>query len=178
MCLKSVCANSHLELLKRYQKLISKMIRISGLSGEMASFNITKAMQLWDVATKVKKEFGIPRGEQVYYQGYEKMSKAMFLKGPIDVTMMRVRVKCTGCGRKQQKRKYQACGRCRDAHYCCSECQRQHWKYHKADCKASKTQKDEAVQNECEHDYTKSFPSGARDNNEYDLVCKKCGHTA
>ena len=147
------------------------MIRVCGPSGEMARFD-GREMQLWDIATKVKKEFGIPRGEQIYYHRNDQLSKSMPVQGPIEITMVRVRVKCAGCGRNQRKRKYQAC-RCRDAHYCGSGCQCEHWKYHKSDCKALQTQKTEAVQQDCEHDYTKVFPSGPRDNNEYDLVCKK-----
>ena len=148
------------------------MIRICGLSGLMASFDESE-MPLWDIATKVKQKFGIPRGEQQHYHGYTKLSKSILVQGPIEITMVRVRVKCAGCGGKQRKRKYQAC-RCHDAYYCSSACQRQHWKYHKLECKASKARTNE----DCEHDYKKVYPSGPRDNNEYDLVCKKCGRRA
>ena len=137
------------------------MICISGLSDTMTSFDESE-MQVWDIATKVKHEFGIPRGEQSYYHGYKNLSKSMLVQSPIELTMLRIRVKCAGCGKTQRKRKYQVC-RCRDAYYCSSACQYQHWKYHKSDCKASKTQKVE----DCEHEYKKVFPSGLRDNNEY-----------
>ena len=149
------------------------MIRIIGLSGTMASFS--GAMQLWDIATKVKHELGIPRGEQLYYHGYKKLSKSMLIQGPIDLTMVRVRVKCAaGCGKNQRKRKYQACGSCRDVYYCNESCQSEHWKCHKKTCQA--VQKEQRVEHE--HDYKKVFPIGPRDNNQFDLVCNVCGHVA
>ena len=111
------------------------MIRICGLSGLMASFDESE-MPLWDIATKVKQEIGIPRGEQQYYHGYTKLSKAILVQGPIEITMVCVRVKCAGCGRKQRKRKYKSCC-CLDVHYCGSECQQKQWKSHKLECKAS-----------------------------------------
>ena len=127
---------------------------------------------LWDVAKKVKRDFGIPRGEQIYYQGNDQMSKSTQVQGAIDITMVRVQVSCSGCGKKQ--RKYRVCGHCLDAHYCDETCQRGHWKCHKKMCRA--VQEEQSVEHE--HDYKKVFPNGPRDNNEFDLVCNICGHIA
>ncbi len=42
------------------------------------------------------------------------------------------RVECAECGRRKQLQK---CARCRGIHYCSAECQKEHWKVHKPDCK-------------------------------------------
>ena len=66
--ISGVCSNSNF-IAQAQTTLDCLMIRVSGPSGEMAKFN-KSTMKLLDIATKVKKDFGIPRGEQMYYQGY------------------------------------------------------------------------------------------------------------
>jgi len=45
---------------------------------------------------------------------------------------------CINCGKFEEKegRKHNQCSACMNALYCSRECQRSHWKQHKADCKA------------------------------------------
>jgi len=137
------------------------MIHISGISGEITRFDVSD-ITLWEIATMVRHKFGIPRCEQNYYRGDEPLSKSMKIQGEIQLTMIRCRVTCAGCGKSQKKRKYKLCGGCMDVCYCSTSCQRGHWKCHKKKCVKH------------EHKYVKVFPNGPRDNNEYDLVCE-CG---
>ena len=53
---------------------------------------------------------------------------------------------------------------------------RGHWKRHKLVCLGG--EKKRKVDGPHEHDYQKVFPSGFRDNNEFDLICRICGHVA
>jgi hypothetical protein len=53
---------------------------------------------------------------------------------------------------------------------------RGHWKCHKLVCLGG--EKKPKVDGPHEHDYQKAFPSGCRDNNEFDLICRICGHVA
>ena len=52
---------------------------------------------------------------------------------------------CINCGKFEEKeggRKHNQCSACMNALYCSKECQKLHWKHHKADCKAySKSKK-------------------------------------
>jgi hypothetical protein len=98
------------------------MIRVLGLSGEIARYDLGE-MRLWDIATKVKREKGISRGDQVYFNGTTKLSKSTRL-GQMDITMVCMPVACGGCGRPRGKRKYRICGKCRDEYYCDEACQR------------------------------------------------------
>ena len=149
------------------------MIRVYDTSGNLLSSDTQDAL-LWDVTSKIKRSHGIPRGEQTYVIGEETLSKSSTLTGPMEITLVQARIRCSGCGKAQQKRKYQTCGNCRDAYYCNKSCQSEHWKCHKKMCRAA--QKEERVEHE--HDYKRVFPNGPRDNNEFDLVCNVCGHVA
>ena len=142
------------------------MIRISGISGEIAKFDLSD-VTLWEIATMVRRKFGIPRCEQQYYRECEQVAKVMQIQGGMELTMVRCPVTCSGCGKAQRKRKYKVCGGCMDACYCSEVCQKGHWNCHKKKC----------VGKMHEHKYKKVYPNGPRDNNEYDLVCE-CGRIA
>jgi hypothetical protein len=145
------------------------MISISGISGEITKFDVSDAT-LWEIATKVKRELGIPKGEQKYYRGCELLSKSMRIQGPVEITMIRSPVNCGGCGRARKSGEYRLCGKCLDVCYCDEICQRQNWNCHKMTCMGKKIR-----ELDHEHKYKKVYPNGQRDNNEYDLVCD-CGH--
>jgi len=82
--------------------VLLKMIRISGISGEIMQFDVG-GLTVWEIATKVKRDFGIPRREQKYYHGYTPLSMSMYIQGPVELTMVRSPVICGGCGRTEQK---------------------------------------------------------------------------
>jgi hypothetical protein len=43
---------------------------------------------------------------------------------------------CCGCGAEDPHNRMRKCARCRAARYCTPECQRSHWKVHRAECRA------------------------------------------
>jgi hypothetical protein len=43
---------------------------------------------------------------------------------------------CANCDALQDQIKFKGCGNCRTVHYCCPECQKHHWKFHKIICKS------------------------------------------
>ena len=145
-----------------------EMIRISGISSEIMEVDVG-GLTVWEIATKVKRNFGIPRREQKYYRGYTALSMSIYIQGPVELTMVRSPAICGGCGRTEKNRRYKMCSNCLDTCYCSHVCQTGHWGCHKMKCRGKKKQK---VNHE--HKYVKVFPNGPRDNNEYDLVCE-CG---
>ena len=138
------------------------MIRISGISGELIRFDAND-VTLFEIATMVRRNLGIPQSEQKYYHGDKLLPKATKIQASVDLTMLRCQVSCEVCGDYQTKRKYQSCAKCSDIFYCSDSCQREDWQTHKKKCIKH------------EHKYNKVFPNGMRDNHEYDLVCD-CGH--
>eukprot|EP00033_Pygsuia_biforma_P002636 GCRY01002916.1.p1 GENE.GCRY01002916.1~~GCRY01002916.1.p1 ORF type:complete len:245 (-),score=82.11 GCRY01002916.1:225-959(-) len=42
---------------------------------------------------------------------------------------------CAACGKRKPEKELLVCSRCKAAHYCDANCQRQHWKTHKTTCK-------------------------------------------
>ena len=148
------------------------MIRISG---EIATFMAKEPIKLWDLASKVKRELNISRGEQIYYNEGNKVSKSTMIKGPMELTLVHTRLVCGGCGNAQMEEKFKVCGDCLDVYYCTESCHVRDWKRHRAEClKETKKRKAEKTH---QHQYKKRFPSGPRDNNEHDFVCE-CGHIA
>ena len=142
------------------------MIHINGLSGAMMAID-AETIALWDIAKRVKEDFGIPISEQIYYNGTAQISKATQIDGPTALTMIRVQVECYQCGRKLEK--HPLCAQCLDASHCDEQCQREDWETHRKVCKRMKKEPDH------KHNYIKVFPNGMRDNNEFDLECTICG---
>ena len=153
-----------------------KMIRVYDMSGHLLCSD-TCPVKLWDMATNIKRKFGFSRGEQTFVNGDEILSKSTTLTNAMEITLVRSDVvKCSGCGKIQRKRKLKCCGICLDAYYCNESCQKGHWKCRQNTCASGVKNKPEDVDHE--HDYQKIFPNGPRDNNEFDLICKICGHIA
>jgi len=152
--------------------VLAQMISITS---EIAKIEVREPTKLWDIASKVKRERNIPRGEQTYYYKGNKVSKSTMIKGPMEFTLVRSQLVCGACGNAQMSEKFKACGNCLDVYYCTEICQKHDWKCHKAECQ--KTIKKRTAETTHEHQYKKRCVSGPRDNNEYDYVCD-CGHIA
>merc|ERR1712098_436129 len=48
---------------------------------------------------------------------------------------------CANCMEKRPINQLKTCGRCRKVLYCGADCQKQHWKLHKKECKEKKKKK-------------------------------------
>ena len=54
------------------------------------------------------------------------------------------KMQCSGCGRARQlQEQFKKCSGCEKVRYCVRECQMQHWKEHKKDCKVKASKKKE-----------------------------------
>jgi hypothetical protein len=46
-------------------------------------------------------------------------------------------LKCYGCGKASSLKRFPTCSRCKTAHYCTPQCQKDDWKNHKKMCRAT-----------------------------------------
>ena len=65
--------------------------------------------------------------------------------GEILLTLVRQRIRCAGCNRKEKRRRYRHCSHCMMARYCDHICQEQHWLQHKVICKPLREKDDDSL---------------------------------
>ena len=70
---------------------------------------------------------------------------------------------CDSCGVIYEKKKLSYCKRCRTAQYCSAECQKQHWKTHKARCASIQQLKSGMHRAVQEQSHSKAQPQGSVD---------------
>ena len=118
-------------------------IRVVGLSGhDDMVFHISGALLAWDLASMIKKQTGIPRGEQALFLDNQRLSMLDQLQPreglDMEVTFLRTQSLCAACGLSPERKgvnKFQMCSGCKDCRYCSSVCQQAHWKLHRKACK-------------------------------------------
>ena len=120
-------------------------IRVVGLAGQddMAFQIDGGALLVWELASMVKEQTGIPRGEQALFLDNQQLSMQNQLqpREGLDymvVALLRTQSLCAACGLSPEKKgvkKFQMCSGCKDSRYCSSVCQKAHWKLHRTACK-------------------------------------------
>ena len=123
------------------QEDAATIVRIVGVSGELCSFALEEGKEpriLWNVAAAIKRLLGIRRGEQRLLLEDAELCFTELLPqssgGEILLTLVRQRIRCAGCNRKEKRRRYRHCSNCLMARYCDHNCQEQHWAQHKVTC--------------------------------------------
>ena len=112
------------------------MLRVTDASGvEKACWDREGFAVALDVCNAIKKQFGIPRGEQRLALGTETLRPmARLPHGELFLVLTRAPIFCQGCGFKQADKKLRVCSGCYNARYCDEACQRKDWVRHKPDC--------------------------------------------
>ena len=78
------------------------------------------------------------RGMQcIWREGFEKLTRTAERDGQA-VLVSRTIHRCWNCGKTNASVKLSKCSRCETARYCSRQCQKDHWKEHKAECSAAK----------------------------------------
>ena len=122
----------------------SIIVRVAGMSGDLCSFGleeIEEPRNLWNVATVIKRRSRIRRGEQrLLLEDVELCFTELLPQssgGEILLTLVRSKIRCACCNRKEKRRRHKLCSNCMVARYCSHICQEQHWERHKVTCKSS-----------------------------------------
>ena len=117
-------------------------IRVVGLAGQddMAFQIDGGALLVWELASMVKEQTGIPRGEQALFLDNQQLSMQNQLqpREGLEVTFLRTQSLCAACRLSPERKgvkKFQMCSGCKDCRYCSRACQQAHWKLHRKACK-------------------------------------------
>ena len=88
-----------------------------------------------DVMNVVKREFGIPKREQILVSGNTVLKPLDGLEGDDSHLLLFVsEPRCEHCGSASYSRPLRFCGGCRSVLYCGRACQSAHWSAHKGSC--------------------------------------------